>query len=216
MIVCSKFNDYLAVNRWVYDRSRGIPIDSQRPQQSKDMDLIPLEPLLETPLDDTDGLSVGSRVTDGSNVRSSRLMEQRARADEAKREKEAAEEREKEAAEKLKELVDITKDSEDNNPTAPDVRSPSNKASTAISLHVWTEKQRKALRTAVKKHMGKAHNKGTCRKLFAPLFTSSTYLYNYLFPNFVNRYCLGLGDERHEAAQESHTRGVEADQTLAR
>lgn len=64
----SNFKTFLDVNRWVYDKERGISIKTKNPQRAKDQAILPKDQI------EMNGIALGARVTDGKLTRSSRLL----------------------------------------------------------------------------------------------------------------------------------------------
>ena len=152
-----RFEEYIEVNRWIYDKNRLIPIDSQNPQRSKHMDTIPLNTLQPSSAVH-EGVALGGRVTDGSLYKSSRIMTKQ-----MQQEQQSVSKRETES------IASIHSDDEDDDTAhAPETvvkkgaktkKGKLDGSSTPAPV-VWTDKMRKSLTTSVRKHKGKAKNKG--------------------------------------------------------
>jgi hypothetical protein len=60
---------YLAVNRWVYDATRGLPIDCKNPQKARDVTSMK-NAARTLNVNDTPISVLGSQFNDGRSVRS--------------------------------------------------------------------------------------------------------------------------------------------------
>ena len=65
------FETYIKVNRWQYDSSRGISINTKNPMKARDRTVLPKETI------NLDGVAEGARHVHGSSVKSSRLLKKK-------------------------------------------------------------------------------------------------------------------------------------------
>ena len=70
LICCSKFELYLAINRWVYDPDRGLSIDTQNPQKARSLNATAAPKRKFNPV----GEATGARFGDEGNLRSARNL----------------------------------------------------------------------------------------------------------------------------------------------
>ena len=133
--MCSKFNLYLKVNRWIYDETRGISITSQHPQKAKAMNAVPKSQF------EPSGEAHGARFSNGSNIRSARVTKKKV-------EEEQGNEDDKEEDDNHVDLTD-----------PPPASVPATKRAKSAAPQ-WTAKLEAALTASVKKWTGKASNGG--------------------------------------------------------
>jgi hypothetical protein len=128
----SKFKTFLDVNRWVYDKERGISIKTKNPQRAKDQAILPKDQI------EMNGIALGARVTDGKLTRSSRLLTKQNTAQNP---------------------FDVLSDDEgDRCIIRKQTPQPKKQKVIARSTIKWTPKMLKLLAASVKKHKGKAGN----------------------------------------------------------
>lgn len=131
----SKFKDYLAVNRWVYDKDRGISIKTKNPQRAKDKAILP-KPQLEI-----NGIAHGARVTDGNLMRSTRLLSKQFHD--------------------VHDTLDVSSDEDvEANKKQPPPPKRRKKQQIPAVIQKWTSKLHNSLCASVRKHKGMAGNGG--------------------------------------------------------
>jgi len=130
------FNKYLDCNRWKYDPSRGISIDTKNPQKANDV-------LTANPKQHTDlsGPSQGSRLVNG---RSSRILEQKLQ--------------QQQETDKVQDLT--VEDAPATGRTKKGKTKAGNQRGPSTASPIWTPKLNAALLETVKKYSGKTSNGG--------------------------------------------------------